>query len=103
MQYYSSRSEELAVEQIWSINQADCARRYRTQNVAITDNMLCAGSLSLAGRDQCQSDFGSPIFHDGTLVGIYSFSINCGMRFFPAVNVRISRVANWINTNNKST
>ncbi|KAL0901258.1 hypothetical protein ABMA27_006550 [Loxostege sticticalis] len=95
----NSMSEQLRHVQIWTVNQAICRQRYLSTPMTITDNMLCSGWLDVGGRDQCQMDSGGPLFHNGVVVGVCSFGQGCGSPYFPGVNARVSRYANWINQN----
>ncbi|KAG6458189.1 hypothetical protein O3G_MSEX010717 [Manduca sexta] len=95
----SASSAQLRHVQIWTVNQATCRSRYASTSRTITDNMLCAGSLTVGGRGQCQGDSGGPLYHNRLLVGVYSFGEGCGLVRFPGVNVRVSRYANWIRNN----
>lgn len=99
LQFGGPRSEQLREVQIFTINQEVCAKHYATEGVVITDNMLCAGWLEVPGRSQCDGDAGGGLFHNGVLVGVYSFGINCGIRYYPSVNARVSRVSDWIDAN----
>ncbi|XP_075975604.1 trypsin CFT-1-like [Anticarsia gemmatalis] len=95
-------SEQLRHVQIWTINQAVCADRYRQARplpVTITANMLCSGWLNVGGRDQCQGDSGGPLYHNRIVVGVCSFGIGCADSFFPGVNARVSRFTSWIQSN----
>ncbi|XP_021193544.3 trypsin, alkaline B [Helicoverpa armigera] len=92
-------AEQLRHVQIWTINQAICRQRYAAASRTITDNMLCSGVLDVGGRDQCAGDSGGPLYHNNVVVGVSSFGISCGDRFYPGVNVRVSRFTSWIQSN----
>lgn len=88
-------SEKLRHVIIWTINQDKCKKLYQvTYNV--TDNMLCSGCLEIGGRDHCIQDSGSPIYHNGIVVGLSSMGIGCGRPCYPGISVRISRFTDWI-------
>ncbi|KOB72570.1 Trypsin [Operophtera brumata] len=67
--------------------------RYSTIRATVTATMLCAGYLDVGGRDQCQGDSGGPLYHNGVVVGVYSFGEQCGAGFFPGVNTLKMRAA----------
>ncbi|XP_047999850.1 trypsin, alkaline C-like [Leguminivora glycinivorella] len=92
-------SEQLRHVQIWTVNQATCRLRYNEVNYTVTNNMMCSGWLDVGGRDQCAGDSGGPLIHNGVVVGICSWGYNCALARYPGVNVRVSRVANWIQVN----
>ncbi|XP_075976826.1 trypsin, alkaline C-like [Anticarsia gemmatalis] len=90
-------SEQLRHVQIWTVNQELCRERYVGRN--ITDNMLCVGWLGVGGRGTCRGDSGSPLYHNGVVVGICSFGRGCAEPDYPTVNVRVSRFTTWIQAN----
>uniref|UniRef100_A0A2A4K6F3 Peptidase S1 domain-containing protein n=1 Tax=Heliothis virescens TaxID=7102 RepID=A0A2A4K6F3_HELVI len=92
-------AEQLRHVQVWTVNQAICRNRYVGASRIITDNMLCSGWLDVGGRDQCAGDSGGPLYHNRVVVGVSSFGISCGDRFYPGVNVRVSRFTSWISSN----
>ncbi|XP_028029905.1 trypsin, alkaline B-like [Bombyx mandarina] len=93
----SGRSEQLRHVQLYTVSQDLCRARYTT--VPITANMLCVGRLGVDGFGQCGGDSGSPLFHNGVVVGVCSFGVGCGHDYFPTVNVRVSRFTSWIQNN----
>ncbi|KAG6460008.1 trypsin, alkaline C-like [Manduca sexta] len=97
--YEGPGSEQLRHVQVWTVNQATCRSRFAAIDRIITDNMLCSGWLDVGGRDQCYGDSGSPLFHNGVVVGVCSWGHECALPRFPGVNVRVSRFANWISSN----
>nr|AFM77756.1 trypsin-like serine protease 8 [Ostrinia nubilalis] len=92
-------TEQLQQVQMWTVNLNVCRQRYAMANLAVTDNMLCAGWLDVGGRDQCNGDEGGPVFHGRVVVGITSWRIGCGSPQFPGVNTRVSNYATWISSN----
>ncbi|XP_023935759.1 trypsin, alkaline A-like [Bicyclus anynana] len=94
-----SSSEQLRHVQIWVVNQTVCRNNYQRIRRTITDNMLCSGWINVGGRDQCQGDSGGPLFHNNVIVGVCSWGEGCALPDFPGVNVRVSRVSNWIRNN----
>ncbi|XP_075976825.1 trypsin, alkaline A-like isoform X2 [Anticarsia gemmatalis] len=90
--------EQLHHVQVWTVNQELCNERYGGRE--ITDNMLCIGWLDVDGRGTCRGDSGSPVFHNGVVVGLVSFGRSpCAQGEHPAVNVRVSRFISWIQEN----
>ncbi|KAF9413594.1 hypothetical protein HW555_008239 [Spodoptera exigua] len=80
------------------INQNICRNNYAARNIAITDNMLCAG-WHTDGHGHCNRDSGGPLYHNGVVVGVFSFSIGIAQANFPSVHTRVSHYASWIQTN----
>ncbi|XP_063899714.1 trypsin CFT-1 isoform X2 [Helicoverpa armigera] len=95
-------SEQLRHVQVYTINQEICRSRYSNKYI-ITDNMLCSGVLDVGVRDQCSQDSGGPLYHFGrsgpVVVGVCSFGEGCGLKEYPGVNARVSRVSAWIESN----
>ncbi|CAH0695444.1 unnamed protein product [Spodoptera exigua] len=94
----SSGSEQLRHVQLETINQNTCRNNYANWGVTITDNVVCAG-WNFGGRGQCQGDAGGPLYHNGAVVGVYSFSLGCGVANYPGINTRISSYTSWISSN----
>ena len=80
-------------------DQAQCKTNYGTLNIAITDNMVCAG-LEAGGKDSCQGDSGGPLFvqSGGSMVqlGVTSFGEACAKAKFPGVYTRVAAYRDWI-------
>ncbi|XP_022821646.1 trypsin, alkaline C-like [Spodoptera litura] len=95
--YYgaTSGSAQLRHVQVLKINLDRCKQQYDVVHMVITDYMLCSGWLT-GGRDQCQGDSGGPIYHNGVVVGVCSFGIECGRADFPGVNTRVANYSNWV-------
>ncbi|CAH0695445.1 unnamed protein product [Spodoptera exigua] len=94
----SSGSEQLRHVQLETISQNTCRNNYANWGVTITDNVVCAG-WNFGGRGQCQGDAGGPLYHNGAVVGVYSFSLGCGEANYPGINTRISSYTSWISSN----
>ncbi|XP_050355211.1 trypsin CFT-1-like [Nymphalis io] len=82
--------------QIWVNDQQTCATRYAEVNFSVTSNMLCAGWLDVGVRGQCQGDTGSPLLHNGVVVGVYSWTQSCGNSRYSNINTRVSAYSRWI-------
>ncbi|MCU7917499.1 MAG: trypsin-like serine protease [Candidatus Thiodiazotropha sp. (ex Epidulcina cf. delphinae)] len=84
-------------------NHAQCLTAYQqTDGIAITDNMVCAGS-SDGMRDSCNGDSGGPLMvrdsnNNLKLLGVVSFGSNqgCASATHPGVYTRVSRYQEWI-------
>ncbi|XP_022821643.1 trypsin, alkaline B-like [Spodoptera litura] len=81
-----------------AINQETCRNNYAARNIAITDNMLCSGWYT-NGRGHCDDDSGSPLYHNGVVVGIFTFSVGIAQANFPSVHTRVSSYTSWITSN----
>lgn len=79
------------------VSQAQCESSYSTQDITITNNMLCAG---VGGRDSCQGDSGGPMVYkiNGSWVqaGVVSFGIGCALSTYPGVYAKVSQYTSWI-------
>ncbi|PSN43589.1 hypothetical protein C0J52_15968, partial [Blattella germanica] len=62
----------------------------------VTKNMICAG-VDEGGKDSCQGDSGGPLVADGTLVGIVSWGVGCGVRGFPGIYSNVAVLTDFIN------
>lgn len=58
-------------------------------------SQMCAGWLS-GGIDACRGDSGGPLVCKNSLVGIISWGVDCGRKFFPGVYTNISYFIPWI-------
>ncbi|XP_046982421.1 mite allergen Der f 3-like isoform X2 [Schistocerca americana] len=54
-------------------------------------------SVTVIGWGTTSADSGGPLFHEGVLVGIVSWSYNCGEPPYPDVFTRVSSYVDWIN------
>ncbi|XP_046972366.1 trypsin, alkaline B-like [Vanessa cardui] len=91
----SPYSPRLRQVEIWVNDQQTCANRYRGV-FGVTTNMICAGLLDTGVRGQCQGDTGSPLLHNGVVVGVYSWTPGCGTDYYPNINTRVSAYSRWI-------
>ncbi|KAL4716916.1 hypothetical protein ACJJTC_012727 [Scirpophaga incertulas] len=90
---------ELHDVQMFTVNRDVCRERYTRIGYPITDDMICSGWLDVGGHDQCDEDFGGPLYHKGVVVGIFTIYQSCGHEFFPGVNMRVSSFTDWIISN----
>ncbi|MEW8064408.1 MAG: trypsin-like serine protease [Candidatus Thiodiazotropha sp.] len=84
-------------------NHEQCKANYlSTDEITITDNMICAGSTD-GTRDSCNGDSGGPLMvrdsdNNLQLLGIVSFgsSQGCASATHPGVYTRVSRYQAWL-------
>ncbi|XP_049959037.1 trypsin II-P29-like [Schistocerca serialis cubense] len=57
--------------------------------------MLCAGGER--NKDSCQGDSGGPLVCNGTLAGVVSFGVSCGLPGFPGVYTDVSKYVDFLN------
>ncbi|CAG9116349.1 unnamed protein product [Plutella xylostella] len=91
-----SPSEVLQEVVLYTVNNAECARRYE---YGITENMICAGILDVGGQDACRGDSGGPMYFTDILVGVVSWGRGCGMAEYPGVSTKLSAYTDWIVAN----
>ncbi|XP_022659287.1 trypsin-1-like [Varroa destructor] len=70
-------------------------------NIAVFDEMLCAGRKDEGGHDACQGDSGGPLLvrnseQRWSLEGIISFGFKCAQKGVPGVYTRVSKFSDWI-------
>lgn len=74
---------------------------YSTEQVGITDNMICAHTAD-GGKGSCQGDSGGPLLVNTNQgwqqIGIVSHGIGCGDALFPDVYTRVSKFEDWISS-----
>ncbi|MEM8497565.1 MAG: trypsin-like serine protease [Pseudomonadota bacterium] len=86
-------------------NRQQCIDAYRSSDdIEITDNMICAGSET-EEKDSCNGDSGGPLVVRGSdnewqLLGVVSFgsSLGCAAKTHPGVYTRVSRYSDWISS-----
>ncbi|KAI5632378.1 trypsin domain-containing protein [Phthorimaea operculella] len=93
---WCSSSENLRRVQISTVNINTCRYLYQELGRQITENMICAGAPNEGGRGACQGDSGGPLVHNGTVVGVISWSHECGNARYPGISARIPIVSYWI-------
>ncbi|XP_065347871.1 trypsin-7-like [Cloeon dipterum] len=76
----------------------DCFNIY-TPDVNVTTEQICA-DVPEGGKGICSGDSGGPLFVDGLLVGLVSWSANgCAAEGFPGVYTRVASYRDWIREN----
>ncbi|CAK6964250.1 serine protease 33 [Scomber scombrus] len=86
--------------QVPIISQSSCQEMYRTEQVDILYDMICAG-LQEGGKDSCQGDSGGPLvcqMVNGTWVqvGVVSFGLECAKENQPGVYTRLTSYSSFI-------
>ncbi|XP_049862645.1 trypsin alpha-3-like isoform X3 [Schistocerca gregaria] len=61
----------------------------------VLEGMLCAGGER--HKDSCQGDSGGPLVCNGTLAGVVSFGVSCGLPRFPGVYTDVSKYVDFLN------
>ncbi|KGJ91651.1 trypsin-like serine protease [Colwellia psychrerythraea] len=73
---------------------------YTTQQVGITDSMICAEFIG-GGKGSCQGDSGGPLLVNTNQgwqqIGIVSYGIGCADAAFPDVYARTGKFTDWVN------
>ncbi|KAJ8925924.1 hypothetical protein NQ315_009776 [Exocentrus adspersus] len=82
----------------------DCAKTYKSANVALSRGQLCAGGEK--GKDSCRGDSGGPLMtqyadENGEIawysIGVVSFGPSpCGMELWPGVYTKVANYVPWI-------
>jgi len=78
-----------------------CSPNLQSQGQALTDDMMCAGSMQ-GGIDTCQGDSGGPLAcrrssnNAYSLQGITSWGLGCADVGFPGIYTRVANYASWI-------
>ena len=100
----AAASNDLLEVEIQLSNRQQCIDNYReTDNVDITDEMICAGSTTEL-KDSCSGDSGGPLtYRDDSgsvhLLGVVSFGSleeGCASLTHPGIYTRVSRYDSWI-------
>jgi hypothetical protein len=69
---------------------------HKEMGLKISDDLhLCTGTLE-GGRDGCDSDSGTPLLVNNTIVGVTNDGVGCARPNVPAYNARVSAHADWI-------
>ncbi|XP_044733189.1 trypsin-6-like [Chrysoperla carnea] len=68
----------------------------KVHELPILESNICAGDPE-GGKGQCNADSGGPLFVNGKVVGIVSWSVKpCGIKGFPGVFTRVASYREWI-------
>uniref|UniRef100_T1JFL4 Peptidase S1 domain-containing protein n=1 Tax=Strigamia maritima TaxID=126957 RepID=T1JFL4_STRMM len=80
------------------LNKTDCKERLGTDRWWLTNTKLCGWSFN---RNACEGDSGGPVVRrDGSsVIGIISFSVDCGTTNVPSIYTRVSKFNRWILNN----
>ncbi|CAG4977652.1 unnamed protein product [Parnassius apollo] len=93
-------SEQLRSLQVLTINYNTCINIYIPVAIYPTENVICSGwHDSSSGANQCQGPSGSPLVHNGVIIGLYSFGWQCTYANYPAINTKVSSYTSWIVSN----
>ncbi|KAJ8976748.1 hypothetical protein NQ317_004300 [Molorchus minor] len=82
---------------VFAINWDECKSKLSSVS-SFTERMICAGTTE-GGKDTCQGDSGGAVELDGTLIGIVSWGVGCGVVDYPGVYTRVSYFRSWIREN----
>uniref|UniRef100_A0A8C4XIK8 Peptidase S1 domain-containing protein n=1 Tax=Erpetoichthys calabaricus TaxID=27687 RepID=A0A8C4XIK8_ERPCA len=90
-------TDNLNVVTVKVLNRNKCAQFWKTQNVVITDKMLCTGSFKTE-NGFCKGDSGGPLVCGYKTQGIVSFKHESGCRYpdLPNVYTSVAAYADWI-------
>ncbi|KAG8235394.1 hypothetical protein J437_LFUL009253 [Ladona fulva] len=81
--------------QIW--NQDECKRIYNKLHLNVYPEQICAGTEE-GGEGFCNGDSGGPLYMNGQVIGIVSWSEGCAEKGWPDVYTRVSAYIDWINS-----
>lgn len=100
-EFQGDLSETLLETHVFASDFEECAALYFNESEAVLNETTQFCALGEEGRDACQADSGGPIIGldvngDTQQIGIISFGLGCGKEHIPAVYVRISAFADWI-------
>lgn len=72
-----------------------CNATYASEGLPIYDGQICAGTDD-GNMGPCHGDSGGPLFIDGQVIGIVSWSRGCSEKGYPAVYTKVSDYTDWI-------
>ncbi|XP_069683027.1 trypsin-1-like isoform X2 [Periplaneta americana] len=77
------------------VNHDQCNSIYESNSEHVYDSQICAGVPQGIGGT-CRGDDGGPLFIDGNVVGLVSWSRYCARPEYPTVYTRVSAYIDWI-------
>lgn len=100
-EFRGNAPEQLQEVSVPYVDNHTCQQSLEQEDMAVTDNMLCAGVWQ-GGQDSCQGDSGGPLIRHklgrNVLAGVVSFGYECAVRAKPGVYTRVSMYTDWIET-----
>ncbi|XP_069683016.1 trypsin-1-like isoform X2 [Periplaneta americana] len=88
-------SDTLQKVNLMIVNQDQCRSIYEFYSENVYDSQICAG-LPVGIGGSCRGDDGGPLFVDGNVVGLVSWSRYCARPEYPTVYTRVSDYVDWI-------
>jgi len=93
-------SNEQCRTQLVKAHQDVLSQTFTTNQVGITDSMICAADVA-GGKGSCQGDSGGPLLvntnNGWQQIGIVSHGVGCATAEFPEVYSRVGQFTQWIN------
>ncbi|XP_056614780.1 granzyme B-like [Triplophysa dalaica] len=88
---------DLLVTDVSTINFTTCQSMWKSVNVKLPENIICAGGVDTKSG-ACQGDSGGPLVCSGLAVGIVSFNLRgrCDYPNVPNIYTKISKYLPWI-------
>uniref|UniRef100_A0A1B0CEB3 Putative serine-type enodpeptidase sp chironomus riparius n=1 Tax=Lutzomyia longipalpis TaxID=7200 RepID=A0A1B0CEB3_LUTLO len=88
-----SAAEILQWQSTVTVTPADCRSRHAlAQRAFIHDNTICTSSRF--GEGMCMGDTGGPVIVGNSVIGVMSWSVQCGL--VPDIHARVSSHRDWI-------
>ncbi|XP_069683024.1 trypsin-1-like isoform X1 [Periplaneta americana] len=88
-------SDTLQRVNILIVNHDQCNSIYEFYSYHVYDSQICAGVPQGIGGS-CRGDDGGPLFIDGNVVGLVSWSRYCARPEYPTVYTKVSDYVDWI-------
>ena len=83
-------SQDLRVGKMPLFDRSECQQVYFR---SLDESMLCSGGTNI---DACYGDSGAPLVYKGTLLGLASNGVGCGVDRVPGVYVNLPAVADFL-------